>query len=1144
MTSNLEISAAGGRTFTVSATADGAYRSIGEALEHAEAGATISVLPGTYRERLVVTRPCRIVSEAGADTVVIAPPTGSAVTVATTQVTLIAVTLNSTDGDRATLDVGTGELTVVQCTVASAGAAAAFMRGTARLTMTRSAVSNSAGPGLLFTDRSGGIVQDTTFADITGTAVLLRGPVDAMLQRCTMRRIGGNGICASEGAGGSIDNCEVSEIGSPAVAIDTAATTRLTATTIRDTSDVGLLIARQAAPLVDGCTIARTGSAGIMLEEAAGGEVTATTVDASSGPAIYITGRSTGTFRECRITSAAGDAVVVSESSTPDFAGCTIEQPAGVGVAVTGSAAGSFTNLAIQDAGRGAVHVSGGATPTFRQAVIDGGSGPGIAASESGAGLFEDCQVIGVAAAGVAVDGGANPVLRKIVVRESETGVIVGRNGRPVLSDCEIVDARADGVTVDGGAEIDLSRTRIRGGGGAGLVLATGAGGSVTDCEIYANAGHGLTARGPLVVRVADCTVHDNGGAGLHLHATADGLQLVRVASSDNGRPDRTDEADPPRPTSRASAPGPAPEAPASPASTPDGPAPGATPPAPPTPGGGTTDPVLGPLLEELHGLVGLPGVKHEVSTLVNLQQLARRRAEAGLPVPPLSRHLVFTGAPGTGKTTVARLYARILHALGVLREGHVVEVSRADLVASIVGGTAVKTTEKFTAALGGVLFIDEAYTLAAESGSGPDFGQEAVDTIVKMMEDHRDDIVVIAAGYSHEMKGFLGSNPGLASRFTRTIEFESYTNEELVTIVEDLCTRHHYMLEYGSRQALEAYFAGVARDANFGNARTARKLFEETIARQAQRLAESNDLKSSELTKLLPEDIGSPPGRSLRSEARSDRKSELDELLATLHSMIGLTSVKSEVTNMVNLLATARRRMEVGLPVPSLSRNLVFVGAPGTGKTTVARLYGRLLSALGVLNTGQVIEVSKADLVAEYVGQTAGRTKDAFDRARGGVLFIDEAYTLTPAAGGGTDFAREAVDTILKLMEDARDEVVVIVAGYEEEMQQFFAAYSGLASRFSRYVRFENYEPEELLTIVEHHAKDAGYELSFECRGVLLEYFNNVDRGKEFGNGRFARQTLDSMITRQAGRLSALDAASIDDLRLLLPEDVEARAM
>ena len=278
--------------------------------------------------------------------------------------------------------------------------------------------------------------------------------------------------------------------------------------------------------------------------------------------------------------------------------------------------------------------------------------------------------------------------------------------------------------------------------------------------------------------------------------------------------------------------------------------------------------------MDELNGLIGLGSIKHDVKELYDFTRIQKLREEAGLATVPVSKHLVFTGNPGTGKTTVARILARLYKKIGVLSTGQLVECDRSGLVAGYVGQTAVKTRKKIEEAMGGVLFIDEAYALA-KTGQENDFGQEAIDTILKAMEDHRDDFVVIAAGYTEPMERFIDSNPGLRSRFNKYIEFPDYTDEELLAIFDQNCRKYQYVCEAGVREAVEKELQRrrAAAGTNFANAREVRNLFEEIVTNQAGRVAAMEHPDKKAMQQILPGDLTDRPDAVLPEAGKKEEK-------------------------------------------------------------------------------------------------------------------------------------------------------------------------------------------------------------------------------------------------------------------------------
>ncbi|WP_327237869.1 right-handed parallel beta-helix repeat-containing protein [Streptomyces sp. NBC_01317] len=1082
------------------------FPTIGEALAQARTGAVIHVRPGRYAENLVIRNRVTIVAEGEPGTVEICPRAGSAISLMADAVMLSGLTLRGRDKELPVVDIPAGQAALDGCTVSGAGWAALLVRGKGSLAARGCRVGNPGGAGVVDSSETESIIEDCVFENFGTSAVVIGESARPLVRDCRIRGARANGILASGEAGGTVDSCDISGTDKPAIALEGHSSTRVLRSTVHHTS-VGLLVSSLSRPEIEDTTFESTAQSAIVISGGADPLLRRCVTRRTKHSGLLVLDRSRGNLEGCAFHTSAQSAVRVVDGSSPLLRDTVVSDCADTSGAVylSDHSTAEFERLDVLDAAGVGIHVRASANPLLRHTRVLGAGGHGIEITDDGRGRLEHCEVESAGGSGLSVDDDADPEISDTALRSSaRSGVVIGERGRGTLRDCEISDSADAGITVGDEGELALDRVRVSGSKAHGIQVSHGGRASLTSCEITGSTGDGIRVDSAEPVQLNRCVVRDNRGAGLRQSRGSERLSVEYLTSADNGAADSWGETA--EVTGGSGAPG--------------GSEKGS---APRTP------------MDDLDALIGLENVKHQVTTLVNLNQLAERRRKLGMPVPSMSRHLIFSGPPGTGKTTVARLYGSILADLGILRSGHLVEVARADLVAQIIGGTAIKTTEAFTSALGGVLFIDEAYTLTPE-GSSNDFGREAVDTLLKLMEDHRDDVVVVAAGYSEQMESFLSANPGMASRFTRTIEFGNYAVEELVTITESMCNRHQFELGPLTREALAVRFEGMTRDASFGNGRAARGVFEDMVDRQSFRLASMADPDESDLTLLLPQDVGDAEAAAVDGTPRGG--DDAADPMAELTAMVGLGAVKREVTDLVSLLSNARQRVAAGLPSPRISNHLVFTGPPGTGKTTVARLYAKLLHSLGVLPRAGLVEVARADLVGQYVGHTAQRTKEVFTSALGGVLFIDEAYTLTPE-GSSNDFGREAVDTILKLMEDHRDEVVVIVAGYTEEMERFLASNPGLASRFSKYVQFEDYSTEELVTIVSRHATASGYECGPDTLAMLRAHVDAIPRDRSFGNARLARQLLETMMTSQARRLGGLRSPSLADLTTLLPEDL-----
>lgn len=529
-------------------------------------------------------------------------------------------------------------------------------------------------------------------------------------------------------------------------------------------------------------------------------------------------------------------------------------------------------------------------------------------------------------------------------------------------------------------------------------------------------------------------------------------------------------------------------------------------------------------VLAELHSYIGLDQVKNRVADLIDFDIYSKERTAAGVAsVPILRHHSIFLGKPGTGKTTVARLMGKIFYHLGLLKKGNLVEVDRSALVGEYVGQTTRKTNKAIDKAKGGVLFIDEAYTLI-KPDSPNDFGKEALELILKRMEDEQS-FIVIAAGYPEEMQTFIEANPGLKDRFKNQFYFEDFTPEQLLQIFEKMLQEEEYSTAYSKELILQEFTDLYRkRDRTFGNARMVRTFFEEIKMNHAKRCVriDSSERTVETLTTITAEDIEPLLQKNNQQQTVQIPVNEerLSQLVEQLQSLIGLEKVKREVSNMIKLVKYYK---EEGLDYAGkFVPHSVFLGNPGTGKTTVARLLSQIYEALGILPVGDLIETSREDLVAGYVGQTALKTTEVVNLSMGSTLFIDEAYSLTKKEQP-SDYGQEAIDTILKRMEDDRGKFVLIAAGYTEEMIGFLRSNPGLNSRFGQVILFEDYTPEELVQIAESIAKERDFFIDEPVLSDLLGYFEVQYRKRDryFSNARFVRNIIEATIKNATLRIA-----------------------
>ena len=522
----------------------------------------------------------------------------------------------------------------------------------------------------------------------------------------------------------------------------------------------------------------------------------------------------------------------------------------------------------------------------------------------------------------------------------------------------------------------------------------------------------------------------------------------------------------------------------------------------------------LDDILKDMDSFIGMNEVKKAVREIAFSVKNGLERQDRGLGGgEKMSMHVVLTGNPGTGKTTIARKLGEILAAIGYLESGHVVEVDRSKMVSQYQGETPKLVNRLCDKAKGGILFVDEAYTLAPlnQSGERDQSGAEALETLMKRMEDDRGDFVVITAGYRMEMDNLFRINPGFKSRFNYFLNIDDYSPEELYEILLCFAREKKYIISPQAEDIIKTVIREnyEHRDKDFANGRTMRQLFDTICKRQAERL-QKNDLQQTsdeELMTILPDDVPYEKPKTV----------DFNDCLKELNGLVGLKSVKEEITNLASYLNLQIQRGESNT---FQGKHYIFTGNPGTGKTTVARIMAKVFMTLGILSRGQLVEADRSKLVAGFSGQTAIKTNQLVDSAIGGVLFIDEAYTL--ASSDNDTFGSEAIDTLLKRLEDDRGKFICIVAGYTRQMHDFIDSNPGMKSRFTQTINFEDYTSEELTQIFLNMASARKFSMDDEVKAGIKRMFDQIylRRDRNFGNAREARKMFDETVENQSHRL------------------------
>ena len=522
--------------------------------------------------------------------------------------------------------------------------------------------------------------------------------------------------------------------------------------------------------------------------------------------------------------------------------------------------------------------------------------------------------------------------------------------------------------------------------------------------------------------------------------------------------------------------------------------------------------------LGELDSLIGLSSVKQSIHRVIDRAKMEKELERRGISHQNYSMHMVFSGSPGTGKTVVAKLFGQIMKDSGILKEGRVISIS----------ASSIKSMTNFSniieSAYGSVLFIDEAYTL------GPD----AVAELIAQMENHRDELIVILAGYSRHMQALLSSNPGFKSRIGEEIYFPDYSEEELLEIFKYMVIHRGMTIDDEALSCARDIFARIGKAGDQGNARYVRQIFEKVEGNQKIRLFNSFDdvsaIPDEELIKIDVSDFNdvAPLAHDVKDSAYYPKSAS-----EQLKELIGLSDVKKVISKRIDFMRAQKIQRDRGKSTSFVPAHMAFLGNPGTGKTEVANLLARILVEKNLLSVGKVIQVPAVSLVS-----VPPVIPSLFDNARGSIIFIDEAYTLLSSP--------TAISSLVESMDRYKNEVVVIMAGYSEEMNELFHSNPGLMSRIRSQIDFPDYSDDELVQIFELMCLQREYQYDSEMLKLVKQFISIQDKDRYFGNARFVRNLVEEMMLNEGARTVRLcdsegeDAINDKNLKFFTKDDFE----